>query len=361
MKKILFITALWTFLLSSCIKDEALNSEADILSFTLADSVVYAQASILNSDIILFLNENTDETEIKPIIEITPGAQLSPIAESYNLNETKTFQVTSQDGKYTKEYKIHIIREKTLSFSFEDWNDSQIGTRGYYPQLIDKQWASGNFGVWMANSMNSKGVKYPTKDTTDFVVGKRAALLVTQKGKTAFNKYIPIFSGSLFYGIFSLNTVETSKSVFFGQPFPESMGTPKRFTGSYKYKPGSVYTDEKGEAVDGASDECTVRAFLYKVSKGATTGAKGEEYLTGADNVLASDKVVAMADLKDTGLKEDFTRFNIRFQYKEALDFSVYDYRLAIVFASSKEGDAYKGAVGSTLIVDDIKVICEKE
>jgi hypothetical protein len=35
-------------------------------------------------------------------------------------------------------------------------------------------------------------------------------------------------------------------------------------------------------------------------------------------------------------------------------------YRFAIVFSSSKNGDKFSGAPGSTLIVDNVKVVAEK-
>ena len=34
-------------------------------------------------------------------------------------------------------------------------------------------------------------------------------------------------------------------------------------------------------------------------------------------------------------------------------------YKFAIVCSSSKDGDSFKGAGGSTLIVDEFEVICE--
>ena len=36
-----------------------------------------------------------------------------------------------------------------------------------------------------------------------------------------------------------------------------------------------------------------------------------------------------------------------------------YEYNLAVVFTSSIQGAAFKGAVGSVLYVDEVEVVCE--
>ena len=36
-----------------------------------------------------------------------------------------------------------------------------------------------------------------------------------------------------------------------------------------------------------------------------------------------------------------------------------YNYKLAIVFTSSKDGAHFKGAVGSTLLIDDVELLSE--
>ena len=49
--------------------------------------------------------------------------------------------------------------------------------------------------------------------------------------------------------------------------------------------------------------------------------------------------------------------------FLEYLEGKAYDkektYKLAIICSSSKEGDKFKGAVGSTLIVDELEVLGE--
>lgn len=89
-------------------------------------------------------------------------------------------------------------------------------------------------------------------------------------------------------------------------------------------------------------------------------GADGKDViLTGVD-INDSDYRVAVARLEDGTDKAEWTAFNVPFEYLEG---KAYDkektYKLAIICSSSKEGDKFKGAVGSTLIVDELEVLGE--
>ena len=70
-----------------------------------------------------------------------------------------------------------------------------------------------------------------------------------------------------------------------------------------------------------------------------------------------SSRVVMRAALENGGEVKDWTEFTASFNL---LKDKTYDpskkYYLAVVCASSAEGDYYQGAPGSTLIVDNLKV-----
>ncbi len=62
--KLFLIISFIALSLSSCIKDEALNSEADILSFNLPNDVMYGEPQISNKEIILFIKQGVDVFEL---------------------------------------------------------------------------------------------------------------------------------------------------------------------------------------------------------------------------------------------------------------------------------------------------------
>jgi len=347
--KILFSFVFVVILLSSCIKDEGpLNKEADIDSFRFEDIETIPYINQEFNTITAEL-ENTDVSRLIPVIEVSEGATVYPPSGLFqNFSNPVKYTVTSEDGAWIKEYIVTIETsippQPIVKYDFEDWGEA--GGLFKYPAINDALWTSANSGIAIAKVGNVD--YYPTRPTTDAYDGEFAAMLETQKGGRYWGNLIPIFSGSLFRGKFNINMQEFAKSAKFGQPHPQKNGKPILFKGYYKYKPGEEYIDENDRVVAGKTDEFSIYAILYKV----TRGEPGlEEYLDGT-NIMTSDKVIARAEVTDRTAKESFTEFSVSFIYTEQPDYDRYDYKLAVVFASSRDGDQYRGAPGSTLIVD---------
>ena len=88
---------------------------------------------------------------------------------------------------------------------------------------------------------------------------------------------------------------------------------------------------------------------------------KEEEVILDGNTITNSEYRVAIAQIKDGSDTEDkWVEFNEAFTYFEG---KVYDsskkYKIAIVCSSSKAGDSFKGAVNSTLFVDELEIIGE--
>lgn len=91
------------------------------------------------------------------------------------------------------------------------------------------------------------------------------------------------------------------------------------------------------------------------------TNEKEEEVILDGNTITNSEYRVAIAQIKDGSDTEDkWVEFNEAFTYFEG---KVYDsskkYKMAIVCSSSKAGDSFKGAVNSTLFVDELEIIGE--
>ena len=104
------------------------------------------------------------------------------------------------------------------------------------------------------------------------------------------------------------------------------------------------------ESYDVDDDDWAIQAVLYKVDT-------DDEVLTGFD-INTSEKRVAVAALSDKTAKVDYTYFEIPFEFLKDYEEGA-KYKLAIVCSSSKEGDLFKGAGGSTLILDELEVMGE--
>ena len=80
------------------------------------------------------------------------------------------------------------------------------------------------------------------------------------------------------------------------------------------------------------------------------------------DNVLTSPQIVAIARIGKVEETDRWTEFEVSFNYNQEPDGQLlanYGYNLAVVFTSSIEGASFEGAIGSTLYIDKVRVICE--
>jgi len=90
---------------------------------------------------------------------------------------------------------------------------------------------------------------------------------------------------------------------------------------------------------------------------------EGNPIVLYGDDVQTSPNLVAMARLDITSPKDEWTPFEIDFDYYEEVSPTLLDsrgYSMGIVCSSSTDGNQYMGAVGSTLTVDDFKIKCER-
>lgn len=353
--KVLGIIALSSLFFTSCIKDEAPDVEADILKFEFKELGISITPKIDDPRMVIeILDNNVQISNLTPTITTSSHATVSPASGvAQNFSDTVYYTVTSENKAWKRVYKVIAKRLIPMKYDFEDWTMIQTGS-WEYPALSETSWSSANSGIAVAKV--GKVEEYPTHSTDDARSGNYAAMLRTQRGGNYYGNLVPIFSGSLFRGKFGpLNLANFAKSVKFGQPHEKERGKPIRFKGYYKYKAGDIFYDEKDNVIVGKVDEFSIYAVMYKVTKDA--GAN--EYLDGT-NVLSSKNIIAKVELTDRDEKAEYTPFDLEFEYSEAPDYTAYDYKLAVVFASSKDGDYYRGAVGSTLIVDDVEIICEE-
>ena len=77
-----------------------------------------------------------------------------------------------------------------------------------------------------------------------------------------------------------------------------------------------------------------------------------------------SPQIVAMAQVPEITDTDDWTEFTVDFEYSGQIDRNLLanrGYSLAVVFTSSIEGASFRGAVGSTLHIDEVKIICAEK
>lgn len=240
-----------------------------------------------------------------------------------------------------------------MKFSFEEWENvpGSLWANEYDKPLPTDVLATSAEGAAMLKLMGVTTM--PVYKTDDKKEGEYAIKLVTMDTSAKANALVPaITSGSVFTGKFDMDFLEQGN--YIAQDLVFYMIKPVVFKGWYKYTPGEKFIDGTDVnnivEVKDRIDECAIQAVLYKVDT-------DDEVLTGFD-INTSEKRVAVAALSDKTAKVDYTYFEIPFEFLKDYEEGA-KYKLAIVCSSSKEGDLFKGAGGSTLILDELEVMGE--
>lgn len=390
LNKLFILYSLLGILITSCIQDEAPNAEADItgISFEtdiLANSYIDLNPSydeVLNAyPIQINVKKGTDVTNLSPMFELTPGATINPASGSNQDFTTSVFYtVTSADKKWQRTYSISVREQKASNiptvFHFENvrlikgissTNDPEKEL--YYHEFYEKQneeeltWASGNKGFnWAAS--NSKTADYPTVQYENGKVGKCVKLETRLTGSLGNMVGMPIAAGNLFIGSFNMQNAITSplSATRFGTPF---YNKPIRLTGYYKYKAGDRFY-ENGEYTS-RKDIYNIYAIFYDGVAYDNDGKAIDVTLDGnlPNENYQHESMVALALVSNPHETNDWEFFDIPFDYQrygkkiDETKLANGEYKIGIIFASSKDGATFEGAPGSTLLIDEVELIYE--
>ena len=373
----LIVSAIFALALSSCFKDEAPNAECDIIEASLhvdnPTDIFYNPTDTLvrvlytDDNISFSVRRKADLTALAPTFRITDGATISPASGSVHdfSKGPVIYTVTSEDKEWSRSYKVSFIpvirtSKDTLSFNFEDYHlDSKdkyyIWCEKHEDGNMYDDWATGNAGYGLTNG--SAGPEaYPSTVLDEGYEGKGVKLVTCSTGPFGQMVKLPLAAGNLFLGTFDMSiALKTPRlATGFGLPFDKK---PKTFTGYYKYTPGEKFQNKDESIVDGKVDEASVYAILYR-----NHDEDGNPVVLNGDNVQTSPLIVAKAIAANIVPTDKWTEFTVDFSYLEDFDLDLLEnrgYNLAVVFSSSADGAFFQGAIGSTLCIDNVKIICE--
>lgn len=337
------------------------SSEALITSFTF-DSSYPANAAVFgttidqdNRTVSVSMNPDTagawDLTALVPTIEVSQGATVTPASGSaIDLSNGKsvTFTVVAENG--TENTYTVSASGSIYFYDFETW---EAGTM-YDDILNPAGWATCNDAVALIKNMGALGGitytgEYPVRPTDEGVEGKGAIIesVYTTGGSILGQKIPAVTSGTIFLGNFNAFAALTNPmaTTEFGILFEDK---PLTVTGWLKYTPGEDFYDENGDIID-QQDLGTVNAVLYEVSS--------EDETLNGENIYTSEAICATGSFETAGAA-DFTEFSFDLNYVKDYD-PAKTYKLAVIFAASKEGNQYRAASGSIMVVDNVSIICE--
>lgn len=352
--KALFILILSGIIIASCIREEAPNAEADILVCTLPGATLTTSPIIENNAIIIFVNKGTDLTKLAPEFILTPGATINPPSGTKrNFDTPQKYIVTAADKIWKKSYTVSIIDSDLATFyNFEDTLPGQK-----YYIFVEKangkiimQWASGNAG-YALTGVAKNADSYPTLQAADGKNGKCLELVTRSTGSFGELAKMPIAAGNLFIGSFDVFNamINPLKATKFGLPFYH---VPTYLSGHYKYHSGNQFT-EGGQPVEGKRDICDIYAIFYETNETVTT-------LDGT-NAFTSPNLISVARITNAKETEEWTYFKLPFvprpgKFVDREKLRAGKYNVSIIFSSSREGDHFNGAIGSTLLIDEVEL-----
>ena len=359
--------------LASCIRDEAPNAECDIIAVKASwleehKELLSGKPIISNYDVRFYVKEDTGIDSLKqlnPQFELTHGARICKeerIEENGDRGVHMYFKVTSEDGKWSKSYRVSFTKQTVIDteavFSFENFELAQNSKYKVWYEIDANGtrlnwWASGNAGF----AFTGKGKTpedFPT--SADSAGYKGCCIKLTTRDTGSFGKMagMPIAAGNIFIGEFlSANAMKKPlEATRFGMTIAPS--EPVSLTGYYRYTPGETFTDKAKEEVAGRRDTCAIYSVLYEVDPADIVTLDGS-------NVLSSDRIVLVAELQNPGEPQEWTAFEIPYTAVNGKAFDQEklekgEYAITVVASSSKEGAFFEGAVGSTLYVDELKI-----
>lgn len=382
MKKLsLLLTAAAMLLgLQSCIQDEPLNAECDILG---VDSVwlnnyresIVGLPNVSNNAVSVTLKKGTDRTALAPSFYLTEGATITMQQDGTEVQANgvvrdfstpQTYTVHSQDGNWQKDYSVSFGYPQPIGLMSFEYYDLDTNTKRYNVWYeVDREdvlnprrdyWATGNPGYAFCGIAKS-AEQYPTVVEEVGVNGRCVKL--TTCGTGSFGKMVgmTIAAGSIFIGTFDSKSAvrKPREATHFGLQLMG--GHPQTLEGWYKYTAGDVFTDANQVAKPECRDTADIYAVVYECDP------NNFEPLNG-DNVLSSDRIVMLARIANPGEPQEWTHFSEPFVLQNGKTFDESrlnsdGYAIAVVATSSRQGAYFEGSVGSTLWIDELRVVWE--
>ena len=346
----------------SCGKDETGNTECDILSawvegeeyeqyFYQKSDMRKDNISSTETEIVFYVKSLADLPSLPVHFSLTEGATINPSNGSvHSFNEGPVvYMVTSEDGANQRQYRV----------VFEEHVDSVVDFGAVYHVFYEINdngdsnylWASGNKALTLVHS-DWNPMDFPTHSIADGYHGKGVCLTTVDAGQLGRSMHKPIAAGNLFIGQFDINYVLSNplKCCVFGTPVNRE---PLKVTGYYKYQPGAEFTDANMNIDPDRTDVPNIYAVLFR-----NQNEDGESISLSGEDVFTSPYVVSIARVASLPATNQWQRFEMYFTGSQvnAEVLAAFGYSMTIVFSSSRDGDTFEGAIGSSLYVDEVEV-----
>ncbi|WP_282037242.1 PCMD domain-containing protein [Saccharicrinis aurantiacus] len=357
MNKLYIITLVLMLVISACIKEDhfGLSKYGNIKMIEISNQ---ASQAVINSDSL------TATIEIPPGVETTAlevkTLKLSSFARSdinigdvINLSNNVDINITAEDGTIYNWQIIPFIASENPPLPNGDFNIWYQTPEGYYEPGESAEttiWGTGNPGTQILG----------LTATTPFEIEDEnyaAKMETLDNGSLAGAFGTPISAGSIFIGKFDKNAIDPSNpeaAIDFGSPFASR---PKSLKFKYKYTPGPENKDKNGNILP-EGDLLDIYALLEvrtdKTRRLATVWFRNGE--------IQNELTEKLIEFTYGELPSDAPNYmkptDGEYVPEDAVDY-ILPTHITFVASSSFDGANFAGAIGSTLIIDDVELIYE--
>ena len=358
-KNINLFSVLALFLiLFSCVKEDyfGLSPYGNIKDLVVSNQATNAKINTDSLSIVIEIPGGVDLSEIEiQSIEVSSFATADKQpGDVLDLNTPQTILVTAEDGSIHAWTLSSFVASVSPQLDNGDFNLWYKTASDYYEpgeSASNTIWGTGNQGTQILGKLA----------TTPFDLGNEnlaVKMETLDNGRLAGTFGAPISAGSVFTGVFNPDNIDPADpqaAIEFGTPF---VGRPELLRLKYSYVPGDENKDKPGNVLD-YPDACDIYALLE-----IRLGGKTER--------------LATAWFRSDELQEDLTSLELNFTYGP-LDSSFPEYmfpadqgfvssdsasfvlptHITLVASSSYDGANFAGAIGSTLIIDDVEMVYE--
>lgn len=346
MRKI-FVYSLLFILVFSCEKEKYKSDKANVLGVkTLSTNVEGLKIDttiVIEDKQIVFLLPNkhipaeTEQVTIDVEFIVSKNAEASKKTQKLTFSspsDSYTITVNAENGD-VKNWKIFFSGNQLPFADFENWQDvSENGMQ--YRDLIDDDSIFWN----TSNSLSSK-IKYA--GVTRFPEGNsKQAKITTGENSTYPILTSAVFSGTLLSDIKNIYPNNLVPKTTTGIPYSLK---PKQLRLKYKYSPGKKYI----QATPNNTDKL-IEGFTIKEIEGVD---KCRIIAMLVHKIGTQIVEVGRAELISPVYRATLLPYSIPFSYKLNLTPT----HIIFFATASAEGHKFKGAVGSSLVIDDIEFV----
>ena len=348
-----FILMAIAIVLFGCVKEDQFgkSNRSEIKTFVIPGQ---SGVSVINHDsltVVVTIPETVTDFMLVPSeVGLSNFATVTPEAgQVQDFSDPVKYFVTAEDGSVSV-YQVSVVRGGSQpqldNSSFEDWYSEKVAFSTVEQPGLDKAstiWGTANRGLALGGA--SGNTSRQERDNSNYAKMESVAAPALVRLAAA-----TIFIGKFTDGFPSVSNPRSN--IMLGTPFA---ARPLSFSFSYTYQPGPDNEDANGKPLS-YGEQCDIYLFL-ETRAGSEVKRVGTAWFRSGTSVL------------------EWTRQNVPIKYGplEASD-PWYTYaqplegevwgdgseavtHITILATSSFEGDFFKGAIGSTLELDDIELV----